>query len=211
MAAKRMLGSDPANTQLFPPGERSLIMSGRDALVMIDFLPALEFDGAEALCERLNARAQAISELLGRARRKSVPVVWVNDNRERWDITLADLVREAEDGPLAALLSRVRPDAGEACLLKPRHSGFYQTPLAFLLERLGVDRVVLVGAQANICVLFTAHDAHVRQFDVLVPRDGVASVRPAHEQAALEVVRSFAGDEATPACAEVVWRTGRTP
>jgi nicotinamidase-related amidase len=59
--------------------------------------------------------------------------------------------------------------------LKPKHSGFFSTTLDTLLEYLGVRAVVLTGIAANICVLFTANDAYMRDLHLAVPCDCVAS------------------------------------
>ena len=40
------------------------------------------------------------------------------------------------------------------------HSGFFSTTLEILLERLHVQRLVIVGFAADICVLYTANDAY---------------------------------------------------
>ena len=42
-----------------------------------------------------------------------------------------------------------------------------------------IERLVIVGLVTEMCVLFTAHDAYVRKFDLWVPEDCVASVDPA--------------------------------
>jgi nicotinamidase-related amidase len=55
------------------------------------------------------------------------------------------------------------------------HSGFYSTTLEVLLEYLRVDTLILTGIAANICVLFTANDAYMRDYKLYVPRDCVAS------------------------------------
>ena len=55
------------------------------------------------------------------------------------------------------------------------HSGFFSTTLDVLLERLHVQRLVLTGFAADICVLYTANDAYMRDFKVAVPSDCVAS------------------------------------
>ena len=60
-------------------------------------------------------------------------------------------------------------------MLKPKHSGFFSTTLDVLLAQLGVKTVIITGMAANICVLFTANDAYMRDLDVLVPSDCVAS------------------------------------
>jgi nicotinamidase-related amidase len=43
------------------------------------------------------------------------------------------------------------------------------------LEYLGTTTVILTGIAANICVLFTANDAYMRDLRLVVPRDCVAS------------------------------------
>ena len=60
-------------------------------------------------------------------------------------------------------------------MLKPKHSGFFSTTLDILLEYLGAKTLILTGLAGNICVLFTANDAYLRDFGLVVPRDAVAS------------------------------------
>ena len=75
-----------------------------------------------------------------------------------------------------------RPDAEDYFVLKPMHSGFHGTPLAMLLQSLEVHHLILTGLAGNLCVLFTAHDAHMRGYQITVPRDCMASEsRTAHE------------------------------
>jgi nicotinamidase-related amidase len=60
-------------------------------------------------------------------------------------------------------------------MLKAKHSGFFSTTLDALLAQLGVKTVIFTGMAANICVLFTANDAYMRDLNVIVPSDCVAS------------------------------------
>jgi nicotinamidase-related amidase len=55
------------------------------------------------------------------------------------------------------------------------HSAFFSTTLEVLLERLQIQRLVLTGFAADICVLYTANDAYMRDFKVVVPCDCIAS------------------------------------
>ena len=67
------------------------------------------------------------------------------------------------------------PGAADYFVLKPKHSGFYATTLDVLLEHLQTDTLIITGIAANICVLFTANDAYMRDYRLLVPSDTVAS------------------------------------
>jgi nicotinamidase-related amidase len=85
---------------------------------------------------------------------------------------------------------RLRPLPGDYFVLKPQHSGFYATPLDLLLRHLGVRTLVLTGFAANICVLFTANDAHIHGYQLVVPRDCTAANSPSLTRAALTHVET---------------------
>ena len=69
----------------------------------------------------------------------------------------------------------LKPDEDDYFVLKPKHSGFYSTTLDTLLDYLRVKTLILTGLAANICVLFTANDAYMRDFKLVIPSDCVAS------------------------------------
>jgi nicotinamidase-related amidase len=147
------------------------------ALLLIDVINDLEFDGGERLVQFAVPMAQKIAALKRQAKEARVPVIYVNDNFGRWQSDLSKLLAHClEDGirgkPLAELL---RPDDDDYFVLKPKHSGFYCTTLDILLSYLKVKALILTGIAANICVLFTANDAYMRDFDLFVPADCVAS------------------------------------
>jgi nicotinamidase-related amidase len=60
-------------------------------------------------------------------------------------------------------------------VLKPKHSGFFSTTLNVLLEYLQVRTLIIGGFAGNICVLFTANDAYMREYNLFVPQDCSAS------------------------------------
>lgn len=161
------------------------------ALLLIDFINDLEFPGSEKLGPYALAAARAAAELKRRARAAGVPAIYVNDNFGRWqsrfDQAVAHCRRTGGWGrKLATLLAPRRDDY---FVLKPMHSGFYQTPLALLLEHLGVRRVILTGLLADSCVVFTAHDAFLRRYRITVASDCVASMEPEYVAQALDHMR----------------------
>ena len=147
------------------------------ALLLIDVINDLEFEGAESLLESALPMARRIAALKKRAKQAGIPVIYVNDNFGRWQSNFNKLLEHClEDGmrgkPLAELL---RPDEDDYFVLKPKHSGFYSTTLNTLLDYLGARTLILTGVAANICVLFTANDAYMRDFKLVIPSDCVAS------------------------------------
>jgi nicotinamidase-related amidase len=147
------------------------------AILLIDVINDLEFPEGELLLEFAFPMAKAIAALKERAKRSQIPVVYVNDNFGRWQSNFNSQVEHClRDGvrgkPVVELL---QPGDDDYFVLKPKHSGFFSTALDVLLRYLEVKTVVLTGMAANICVLFTANDAYMRDFQLFVPQDCVAS------------------------------------
>jgi nicotinamidase-related amidase len=159
----------------------------RVALLIIDMINAFDFNGAEAMLPRALAAAKATAALKKRARDAGVPVVYVNDNFGKWRSDFRRLLEHClQDGvrgkPIAELL---RPSDDDYFVLKPKHSGFQFTTLDVLLAHLGADTLILTGVAGNFCVLFTAHDAYMRDFHIVVPSDCIASQTEADDRYAL--------------------------
>jgi len=147
------------------------------ALLLIDVINDLEFPEGEQLLEHALPMADRISDLAARARRSKVPVIYVNDNFGRWQSNFHSQVEHClQDGVRGRpLVEKLRPGEKDYFVLKPKHSGFFSTTLDILLDYLEVKTVILTGVAANICVLFTANDAYMRDFHLVVPADCVAS------------------------------------
>ena len=80
------------------------------------------------------------------------------------------------------------PDDDDYFVLKPKHSGFFSTNLDILLDYLGAKTLILCGMAGDICVLFTANDAYMRDFNIVAPRDCLASNTQAANDNALELM-----------------------
>jgi nicotinamidase-related amidase len=158
----------------------------RVALLVIDMINAFDFEGAEAMLPRALAAARAVSSLKQRARQANVPVVYVNDNFGRWRSDFHEVLEHCLRSPGRHIAGLLRPDRDDYFVLKPKHSGFQYTTLDVLLEHLGCERLILTGVAGNFCVLFTAHDAYMREFHLVVPSDCIASATEDDDRAALE-------------------------
>jgi len=67
-----------------------------------------------------------------------------------------------------------------------------------LLPRLAASRVILTGQATDICVLFTAADAHMREYEIWTPGDCVAAVAPERSQWALDIMVQAMSAEIRP-------------
>jgi nicotinamidase-related amidase len=162
------------------------VVDRKAALLLIDFINTLEFQGAEKLAPRATAAARRTRQLKRQARAEGIPAIYVNDHFGDWSANFAAIVRRSKQAAHGkALATLLGPMDGDLSILKPRHSAFYGTPLEFLLDELEVDRLILTGLQAHICILFTAHDAFLRRYRLWVPADCVASASSALERQAL--------------------------
>ncbi len=158
------------------------------ALLLIDWINDLEFEGSDRLFPQALAAAKATAALRRRAKQAGVPVIYCNDNFGKWRSDFRSLLEHVLDDdvrgrPIAELLA---PDEHDYFVLKPKHSGFHSTSLDVLLAHLGAGTLILTGIAGNFCVLFTAHDAYMRDFQLLVPGDCTASEEDADNRHALE-------------------------
>jgi len=185
-----MLGNDemPANNEDL---HGSVPESSPVALLLIDVINDMEFEGAEALVEQAVPMAHRIAELKRRAKQAGIPAIYVNDNFGRWKSDFRRVVEHClEDGVRGEEVARIlQPDDDDYFVLKPKHSAFYATTLDTLLTYLGAHTVILTGVAGNICILFSANDAYMRDFNVFVPADCVASNTADENQHALEQMR----------------------
>jgi nicotinamidase-related amidase len=168
------------------------------ALLMIDVVNPLDFEGAERLLPQALEAADRIAALKRSARAADVPTIYVNDNYGHWDLgfrEICDTVRRKQTRGLP-LLERLEPDfARDLFVLKPMLSGFYGTALDILLGHLGVRTLVLTGIQGNMCVFATASDAYMRRYNLMVPADCSASESAAENEHALrQMARAFKAD-----------------
>jgi nicotinamidase-related amidase len=158
------------------------------ALILIDVINDMEFENGEAVFANALPAAKKLARLRRRAKDAGVPVIYVNDNFGKWRSDFRQqlghvLEDDVRGKPIAELL---RPGDDDYFVLKAKHSGFYHTQLDLLIEYLKVRTVVMAGFTTDICVLFTAGDAYLRDLDIIVPPDCSAAATAEQHQRALE-------------------------
>ncbi len=131
--------------------------------------------------------AEQIAQLKRRARNAGVPSLYVNDNFGKWQHDLRTMVESClhNECPGRPVTEALKPDTEDYFVLKPKHSGFFATPLELLLRFLDVRRLIVTGVSGDNCVLYTAADAYMRDFAITAPRDCIASLNPESNEYAL--------------------------
>lgn len=173
------------------------------ALVIIDMINDLEFPDAEDFLAPTLAAARHIAVLKQRMVEADLPVIYVNDNFGRWRSNFDDLLNhcltdDVRGKPIAELL---RPTPQDYIVIKPKNSAFYATTLETLLLYLRVKRLILTGISADSCILFTANDAYVRDLELFIPADCVASGDETHKREALAYMQRVLKADIRPAAA----------
>jgi nicotinamidase-related amidase len=167
------------------------------ALLLIDVVNDLAFPGSAPLVAQAEPMSLRLAALKKRAAKAGLPCIYVNDNFGQWRSDFRKTVAHctARTSPGRRVSTRLRPTRDDYFVLKPKHSGFYDTTLHTLLMDLKIRRVIITGIAGNICVLFTANDAYMRGLKIIAPRDCCVSNTAADNEAALrQIARVLKGD-----------------
>jgi len=171
------------------------------ALLLIDVINDFEFPRGDELFAQALHIAPNIAALKQRACAAKVPVIYVNDNFGRWQSNFAEILGRCLEKNVRGrpFVEQLVPEEHNYFVLKPKHSGFYQTPLELLLKHLGTQRLILTGVSTNSCVLFTANDAYMRDLQLAVPQDCVAACNCREHEFAMEQMQSMLKADTRPA------------
>lgn len=170
------------------------------ALVLIDVINDLEFPEGDQMLPAACEMAKKIAALKSRAVQAGIPVVYVNDNFGRWQSDFHKQVQHClqDDVRGKPIAETVLPTDKDYFVLKPKHSGFYSTSLDVLLDYLGTRTLILTGIAGDNCVLYTANDAYMRDFHLVVPADCVVSNTKQENEYALAQMRKSLKADTTP-------------
>jgi nicotinamidase-related amidase len=102
-----------------------------------------------------------VAKLVDKARERDVPVVWVQHND-------SGLERGSDDWQLVPELQR---DDNEPLVHKSYGDSFEDTNLEDVLSELGVGRLIVAGAQTDMCIRSTLHGALARGYDATLVSD----------------------------------------
>lgn len=170
------------------------------ALLLIDVINDMEFEGADALVVQAVPMAHRIAALKEKAGAAGIPTIYVNDNFGRWKSDFRSVVQHClEDGVRGEEVARLlQPKEDDYFVLKPKHSAFYATTLDVLLAYLGASTLILTGIAGNICILFSANDAYMRDFHLIVPADCTVSNTESDNEHALAQMQKVLKADITP-------------
>ncbi|MFC0525922.1 cysteine hydrolase family protein [Pontibacillus salicampi] len=170
------------------------------AIIIVDIINDFNFPHGEMLKQHTQRILPNILQLKQYARIHHFPIIYVNDHYELWQADLQRIYHKCCSPSNEELLKPMMPDveANDYFLIKPKHSGFHQTALQALLAHLQIEHVIITGIAGNICVLFTANDAYMREYTISVPEDGIASNNEQDNAYALRMMNNVLKADITP-------------
>ena len=175
-------------------------MASRVALLLIDVINDMDFTGSGPLVKQAERMALRLRALKRRARKAGIPAIYINDNFGQWRSDFRSLVDHCLNDavPGRKVASILQPEPDDYFVLKPKNSAFYGTTLDTLLDELGAERLILTGIAGNNCILFSAHDAYLRDFELVVPSDCVVSNTRKENSDALRQMKKILKANITP-------------
>ncbi len=169
-------------------------------LLLIDVINDFEFEGGAQLLRHALPAAKRIAAFKERCARARIPAVYVNDNFGKWRSDFKRLVSHClkDDVRGRKVVELLKPGRNDYFVLKPKHSGFFSTTLDLLLKHLGAETLILAGYTGDICILFTANDAFMRDYRLVIPSDCVVSQNPTENKRVLKYMQRVLEADITP-------------
>ena len=153
------------------------------AVLVIDIL-----GGANGITPGLETMAENAIAIVKKARKIGMPVIFANDAH------IPGLDKELElwgehgikGSEAAKPLASFDVCDRDYIIPKRRYDAFFQTDLDLTLKELGVDTLIAIGCDTNICVLQTLSSAYFLGYKTIVPADATATFLIGTQQAGLE-------------------------
>lgn len=160
------------------------------ALLIIDMINNFDFSHGPILAKKALKIAEPIKGLKDQFNERQLPVIFINDHYNLWQADYHKIIEYCRNPYSDPVYKRLLPDDKDYFLIKPKHSAFYGTALNTLLHQLKVNSLIVTGIAGNICVLFTANDAYMREYKLAIPNDCIASADDNDNQYALMMMKN---------------------
>jgi nicotinamidase-related amidase len=174
--------------------------SSRTVLLLVDVINDFEFPGGEDLFRYALPAARRIKSMKQAISARGIPTIYANDNFGRWKSNFNDVLEHCLSSDVRGrrVAELIRPEPEDYFVLKPKYSAFFDSTLDTLLRYLGARKLILAGFAADMCVLFSANDAYMRDYSLQVPGNCIASETPARNRMAISYLRDVVKADVSP-------------
>ncbi|MBM7606749.1 nicotinamidase-related amidase [Metabacillus crassostreae] len=149
--------------------------NSNQAVLIIDMINDFQFNYGPILAKQAEDISHNISSLKKRAKSRGCPIIYINDHYQLWQADFSKIAEKCKNQLSEKIIHKLFPEDDDFFLIKPKHSAFYGTALNTLLYSLHIKDLIITGIAGNICVLFTANDAYMREYNLTIPPDCIAS------------------------------------
>lgn len=162
---------------------------GKTAILIIDLINDFHFKEGDLLLKHTKQIIPNLKRLKKYANKHHYPIIYVNDHYETWSTNYREIAETCRTSENEDIIQLGLPEKEDYFIMKPQMSAFFRTPLGSLLEELQIEHLIMAGIAGNICILFSANDAHMRGYTLHVPENCIASNTKKHNEEAIQLMR----------------------
>lgn len=162
---------------------------GKTAILMIDLINDFQFEEGDLLLKHSRQIIPNLKKLKEYANKHHYPIIYVNDHYETWSTNFREIAETCRTAENEDIIQQGLPEKEDYFIMKPQMSAFFRTPLGSLLEELQIEHLIMAGIAGNICILFSANDAHMRGYTLHIPENCIASNTKRHNEEAIQLMR----------------------
>jgi len=162
------------------------------AILVIDMIE--DFVTGKLGSERAKTIIPKIKNLIDRARKRKVPVIYVCDSHLKEDPEIQIWGQHAMKGTQGSrIVEELRPERSDLVLEKRSYDAFHGTKLDQELKKRGIKSLVFTGVTTNICIQNSVADAFFRGYEVVVAEDCVQAPTEEDHKRGLEYMKKIYG------------------
>jgi len=166
------------------------------ALIIVDMVKGfIEPETKDGKCALYLPEAKNIIPEVNKHIKESDIIIWASDchdnDDEEFKLYPKHCVGCSDETLVAEGLDL--KDKKISLILKTRFSAFYKTHLEEILREKSIKEITLVGVCTDICILFTAADAVMRNIKVNVPEKAVFGLTKEGHEWALKYMKTILG------------------
>ncbi|WP_158625954.1 cysteine hydrolase family protein [Arsenicitalea aurantiaca] len=188
-------------------------------MVLAIDLQEANWPGGDWPVHDFNGVLERSAMVIGAAREAGVPVIFTRQwhSPDGSDLLRYEPLNEEGLPPHcmagskgAELSAAVSAQPGDIIIDKTRYSAFFATRLEIVLQRLGIERLIILGVWTDACLETTVNDAVWRGYRVTLVKDAATTATATmHKSAILSMANWLYGGEILTAHAAVEALAGR--
>jgi nicotinamidase/pyrazinamidase len=153
------------------------------ALLIVDMLKDFVEDDGALKVEGAKEIVPFIRGFRAGFKKEGAPVLYLCDSHKKNDPEFELWPPHCIEGTKGAeIVDELKPDEDDYIIKKTTYSGFHGTNLNEVLQKLNVDTLYITGVAMNICVHYTAADARMYGYNVIIPLMGVKGLTKEDEE-----------------------------